>query len=238
MRFKNVMLSLLTVVMLMVTCLPSYAYVGNDSNYNENFTDLFYAADDNEIVAYYKGQPIYKKDIIAKTGEIKKDRIEEVEKLNKNLEKYEIDINDVEMDIQPFASIPSRYTEAVVQKVLSSPRFGQTTTDTYLRRSTALDLIDSLDFNFVENFVYFLAGFTPVVGGVVAFFGFFNSARSADLAAKLKVQTKAGNNAVWTHIDNSYGKFHAVTYWDGRTIDLSLIDDGYASESLKSLSYR
>lgn len=180
---------MLTVVMIMVTCAPSYASIANKDNYNENLTSLFYEATDDEIVAYYKGEPIYKKDIIIKTGEIKKGRIDEIKKINKSLEKNEINLNEMKTNIQPFASIPSGYTEAVVEKVVS-------------------------------------------------FFGFFSSARDADLAAKLKAQTSKGYNVVWTILDNSYGVFHAVDYWNGSNIDLSLINDSYATEKLRSLSYR
>lgn len=229
---------MLTVVMIMVTCAPSYASIANKDNYNENLTSLFYEATDDEIVAYYKGEPIYKKDIIIKTGEIKKGRIDEIKKINKSLEKNEINLNEMKTNIHPFASIPSGYTEAVVEKVLSSPRFGQVTIDTYLRKSTAVALEESLVFNFRDNFLWLLGGFIPYIGGVVAFFGFFSSARDADLAAKLKAQTSKGYNVVWTILDNSYGVFHAVDYWNGSNIDLSLINDSYATEKLRSLSYR
>ena len=61
MKFKKIALSLLAIVMVVVTCIPSYAHINDNDVYNPRLTSLFYKADDNEIVAYYDGQPIQKK---------------------------------------------------------------------------------------------------------------------------------------------------------------------------------
>lgn len=227
---KKCIIFLLAIAICVTTYTPIYAMALDGKNNNKLFTDLFYAAAVDEIILYYKGHPVQKKDIDLKTGEISKNKIKEITLKNNN--------SQLNVTTSSNTTIPSPYNEAVVEKVLFAPRFGQRTTTFYLTNKSGKEVAQSLDFNFKENFILLLAGFIPYFGPVIAVGGFFSTARDLNLARKIRDQTDDDYDVQWSAIDNQYGTFYAADYWNGRTIDLSVIDSDISTEEITSISYR
>lgn len=230
MKLRKRIVSLSVIVMLVTTCIPSYANTIDSKSNNKLFTNLFYEADDDEVVLYYKEHSILKRDIDLETGEISKNKLKEIAIENDNFQS--------KMTASTSTRIPSPYNEAVIEKVLSAPRFGQRTTTYYLTTKSGMDLAKSLDFNFRDNFILLLSGFIPKVGPVISVGGFFASARDADLARKIRDQTDKGYNVEWSATKNQYGTFYAADYWNGSTIDLSVINSDITTEEITSIAYR
>ncbi|WP_321835730.1 hypothetical protein [Clostridium butyricum] len=142
-----------------------------------------------------------------------------------------VNINDTNNIINNMTSqqIDSRliggtYREATVKKTLSAPRYSQLTYDVYLTKKNAITLANKMAVSDVETIVTFFAGWLPhaMFPSLAVFIGQCNRNSAA---TKIRAQTDEGNNVRFRIIHNSYTNTYnyAVSYWDGSTLDYSVV---------------
>lgn len=75
---------------------------------------------------------------------------------------------------------------------------------------------------------------------VVLLFAFitFKSAIDANLAREIRQYTNNGNAVEWKTIQSNYATLHKASYWDGRYIDLTVINDTVAKEQVNGVAYK
>lgn len=122
------------------------------------------------------------------------------------------------------AKINGIYRQAAVKKVLAAPRYTQTTYDVYLTKESAIQLANKLSVGSKEGIITFFAGFLPyaMFPALTVFVGQCNRNSAVE---KIRAQTDKGYNVKFRIIHNSYTNTYnyAAFYWDGKTLDYSVI---------------
>lgn len=238
MELKKRIAFFLLVAFLAASFAPVYASAYRRDYDNKHLTKLFYEADADEVVAYYEGQPVRKKDIIEATGQIKTSRINEIKQFN-SAEKNDANYADNQGTSTGIAAfLPPGRNEAIVVKGVSAPRYGQEDTYYYLTTRSGRELALTFDRNDYNAFLWVLAGFISDYGPIITLIGFFLDTWNAGVAAEIRHWTDQDHNIVWLVNDTPYGSFYTVDFWDGRTIDLDEHTSEFTRVWVKSISYR
>lgn len=198
--------------------------------YEKNFDEL----SENDIVCYLDGVPILKK-YIDENGLI------EIPKDVKNLKnskhpdtisKYE-DLSKNQGDsthISNRATLPSGTRAEVIKRLTDTVgRFGQQTNDYYLTVSEARNLASKFDIKpwaSARNYgISYLVGryCNGAVGTAIGLADLMSTLQSADIGRKIRSYTDKNQRVRYRVIKTNYGTFYAVNYWNGKTIDLSVV---------------
>lgn len=185
------------------------------------------------MVCYLDGVPILKK-YIDENGliEIPKDPelnfLEDISIINDY--EYMDQINKDSIYHNDRAVLPSGTRAEVVKKLTDTVgRFGQQTNDYYLTVSQGKELASKFDikpWTSARNFgISYLVGkfCSGSVGTAIGLADLMSTLQSAEIGKKIRSYTDKNQRVRYRVIKTNYGTFYAVNYWDGKTIDLSVV---------------
>ncbi|MGL5716071.1 MAG: hypothetical protein ACRCXT_14585 [Paraclostridium sp.] len=225
-----------------ITPISNTIYANNYPNLNgnllheyvvDNEKNSFDELSENDVVCYLDGVPILKK-YIDENGliEIPKDTesnfLENISIVNDY--EYMDQINEESTYHNDRAVLPSGTRAEVVKKLTDTVgRFGQQTNDYYLTVSQGKELASKFDIKpwaSARNFgISYLVGkfCSGSVGTAIGLADLMSTLQSAEIGKKIRSYTDKNQRVRYRVIKTNYGTFYAVNYWDGKTIDLSVV---------------
>lgn len=128
------------------------------------------------------------------------------------------------------ATLPYGSTAEVIKKLTDQQgRFGQQTNDYYLSVSQGRELASKFDIkpwsSARNSGIAYLVGkyCSGAVGTAIGLSDLMSTLQAADIGSKIRSYTDKDQRVRYRVIKSTYGTFYAVNYWDGRTLDLSVV---------------
>lgn len=257
---KNVMMKkgrvlvYVIVFSLVVNWFPMTFYA-NERGYAQNYRNSKKEEkliEDDTIVCYYKGYPITKaqvgEDNVIDANVI--DMIEVKVAQTVALVDNEISTRSVLKDpmleggsssgnrITRSEPIPSGYSEAIVEVLLTTTGFSQTTKSMYFTRENAIKFADGIVYGNAATIVAMLAGFIPIVGPVITVGCTIDSLRKGNIAAEIRTYTDKGYKVRVDKIMTKYATYYVVDKWTTNSVYYTTYKEGPTTQKLVGISFK